>query len=48
MMKHALRNAVIPIVTELGMEFGVLLFGAILVETVFSGPAWEDRSSRQS
>ena len=38
MMKHALRNAVIPIVTVLGMEFGVLLSGAILVETVFSWP----------
>ena len=38
MMKHALRNAIIPVVTVLGMEFGVLLSGAILVETVFSWP----------
>ncbi len=38
MIKHALRNAVIPIITILGMEFGVLLSGAILVETVFNWP----------
>lgn len=38
MIKHALRNAVIPIITVLGMEFGVLLSGAILVETVFTWP----------
>ena len=38
MIKHALRNAVIPIITVLGMEFGVLLSGAILVETVFNWP----------
>lgn len=38
MIKHALRNAIIPIITILGMEFGVLLSGAILVETVFNWP----------
>lgn len=36
--KHALRNGLIPILTVLGMEFGVLLSGAILVETVFAWP----------
>jgi len=36
--KHALRNGLIPIVTIHGMEFGVLLSGAILVETVFAWP----------
>ena len=38
MLKHALRNAVIPLITVLGLEFGVVLSGAILVETVFNWP----------
>lgn len=36
--KHALRNALIPIVTILGLRFGLLLGGAVLTETVFSWP----------
>lgn len=36
--KHALRNAVIPVVTVLGLQFGALLSGALLVETVFNWP----------
>lgn len=36
--KHALRNAVLPVVTLLGMQFGNVLAGAILVETVFNWP----------
>ena len=36
--KHALRNALIPIVTVIGDQFGRLLGGAILTETVFSWP----------
>ncbi len=36
--KHALRNALIPAVTVIGLEFGVLLGGAVLTETVFSWP----------
>lgn len=35
---HALRNALIPIVTTLGLQFGTLLAGAVLTETVFSWP----------
>ncbi|HLQ83100.1 MAG TPA: ABC transporter permease [Pseudogracilibacillus sp.] len=34
--KHTLKNALIPIVTIIGMEFGTLLGGTVLVETVFS------------
>ena len=37
-IKHALRNALIPIVTILGLRFGILLGGAVLTETVFSWP----------
>ncbi|RMF93908.1 MAG: ABC transporter permease [Nitrospinota bacterium] len=36
--KHALRNALIPIVTVVGLQFGQLLSGAVLTETVFSIP----------
>ncbi len=37
-LKHALRNAMIPTLTVIGLEFGELLGGAILTETVFSWP----------
>lgn len=36
--KHALRNALIPIVTVVGLQFGHMLGGAVLTETVFSLP----------
>jgi peptide/nickel transport system permease protein len=36
--KHALRNAAIPILTVLGLQFGYLLGGAVVVETLFSLP----------
>jgi peptide/nickel transport system permease protein len=36
--KHALRNALMPIVTVAGLQFGNLISGAVLVETVFSWP----------
>ena len=37
-IRHALRNAMIPIVTTVGLQFGFSLGGAVLVETVFSWP----------
>ena len=37
-MSHALRNALIPIVTVFGLEFAMLMGGAVLTETVFSWP----------
>jgi len=37
-MKHALKNALIPIITVVGNQTGVLIGGAILVEAVFSMP----------
>jgi ABC-type dipeptide/oligopeptide/nickel transport system permease component len=36
--KHALKNALIPVVTFVGIDLGVLMGGAILTETVFSWP----------
>jgi peptide/nickel transport system permease protein len=36
--KHALRNALIPVVTVVGLTFGGLLSGAVLTETVFAWP----------
>jgi glutathione transport system permease protein len=38
LIRHSLRNALIPVVTLIGLEFGFLLGGAIVVETVFSWP----------
>lgn len=35
---HALRNALIPIVTVVGLQFGALLGGTVIVETVFAWP----------
>lgn len=36
--KHALKNSLIPVVTVIGLQFGQLLGGAVLTETVFSWP----------
>ena len=36
--KHVLKNGLIPVVTVLGLQFGVLLAGAIITETIFSWP----------
>ena len=36
--KHALRNALLPTVTTIGMQLGVVMGGSVLVETVFSWP----------
>ncbi|CCG19823.1 putative binding-protein-dependent transport permease protein [Taylorella asinigenitalis 14/45] len=38
MLKHSLRNALIPVVTMMGLQFGFLLGGSIVVETVFGWP----------
>ena len=37
-LKHALKNALIPVVTYIGVDFGAMLAGAILTETVFNWP----------
>ncbi len=36
--RHALRNALIPVITVLGLDFGAYLTGSILTETIFSWP----------
>ena len=36
--RHALQNALLPIVTVLGLQFGALLGGAVITETVFAWP----------
>jgi ABC-type dipeptide/oligopeptide/nickel transport system permease component len=36
--RHALRNAMVPVLTVVGLQFGALLAGAIVTETIFSGP----------
>src|SRR5690606_12404129 len=38
LLKHALRNASLPIITYLGLQFGLLLGGAVVTERVFAWP----------
>lgn len=37
-LRHALRNALLPVITVIGLQFGYLLGGAVLTETVFNWP----------
>jgi len=37
-LRHALKNALLPVITVIGLEFGLLLGGAIVVETIFAWP----------
>ncbi len=37
-LRHALKNALIPVITIIGLEFGSLLSGAVLTETIFAWP----------
>jgi nickel ABC transporter permease subunit NikB len=38
LLKHVLRSSLVPIITLLGLSFGVLLGGAVIIETIFSWP----------
>jgi ABC-type dipeptide/oligopeptide/nickel transport system permease component len=38
MYRHVLRNALIPVITILGVQFGFLLGGTVIVETIFGRP----------
>ena len=37
-IRHALKNALIPVVTTIGMQFGALIGGSVLVESIFVVP----------
>jgi peptide/nickel transport system permease protein len=37
-VRHALRNALVPVVTALGLSFGAVLAGSVITETIFSWP----------
>jgi peptide/nickel transport system permease protein len=45
-VRHALRNALVPIVTAVGLDFGALMGGAIVTETVFRWPGLGELSVR--
>ena len=38
LLRHVLRSSIVPIITLLGLSFGVLLGGAVIIETIFSWP----------
>jgi ABC-type dipeptide/oligopeptide/nickel transport system permease component len=38
LLKHALKNAAIPIITVTGLQFGIIFGGAVITETIFSWP----------
>jgi peptide/nickel transport system permease protein len=38
LLRHALRNALAPVVTVLGLQFGALLAGTVITETIFAWP----------
>jgi ABC-type dipeptide/oligopeptide/nickel transport system permease component len=38
LLRHAFRNTIIPVITVLGLQFGQLLGGAVITETVFAWP----------
>jgi len=37
-LRHALKNALLPVITILGLQVGLLLSGAVLTETIFAWP----------
>jgi len=37
-LKHALRNSLLPVITILGLQFGALLAGSVITETIFAWP----------
>lgn len=38
LLRHVLRSTLVPIITQVGLSFGVLLGGAVIIETIFSWP----------
>jgi peptide/nickel transport system permease protein len=39
-LKHALKNALIPVITVIGQQFSMIIGGSIIIESIFSIPAW--------
>ena len=37
-LRHALPNAILPVITAMGLQFGALLSGAVITETIFARP----------
>ncbi len=46
LFKHVLKNSLIPVVTIIGLQFGIILTGAIVTETIFSMPGVGDLTVR--
>ena len=46
--RHAFRNAMLPVVTNVALEIPFLFSGAIVTETIFTGRAWARSSSSRS
>jgi peptide/nickel transport system permease protein len=38
MVRHALRNALLPVISVIGLRFGIMLGGAVLTESIFGWP----------
>ena len=38
MLRHAFRNSLIPVITLIGLQFGAVLTGAVITETIFAWP----------
>ena len=47
-MRHAFRNALIPLMTVIALNFGALIGGAVVTETVFASTGWASTSSTRS
>ena len=46
--KHALRNALLPVVTILGLSLPGLIGGSVIIESIFAIPAWASSWCRRS
>jgi len=40
-MRHALRNALLPIITVVSLRFGYMIGGAVITESIFAWPGWD-------
>ena len=47
-LRHALKNALIPVVTLIGLRVGLLMGGAVVIEKIFNLPGWAVSSLMRS